>query len=145
MQINAGDQIATIANGRPLAMKGDPICLFHGIFTQFTQDLENTKMRIPTELIKKSNEYAEVACKLYALETDRQNAIKEILQDLIGRHLSSPSTQGGTFKPDEAVEVGNFWPVIIEIKNELGPSTSDASLQNAVGYTKYISQPIVRS
>ncbi|KAF8597082.1 hypothetical protein BDV93DRAFT_479692 [Ceratobasidium sp. AG-I] len=132
-----------IYNGRPYSRTALPVHLYHHAFEQFatklkaTENLSAARYAAVEKLLYNSQ-------RLYPTEAERWDAIQPFLAAAIGHvitHKPIPKCQAdGVVTFDHLASGQCVFPVIIEIKNEIGTGGSDPWIQAAESYAIYWSQ-----
>ena len=81
----------------------------------------------------------ETSLELYENENYRADSVGPLLGQLIDCSLGRHQTQNGA-QPDGVSNVGEFFPLIAEYKNEIGSGGTDGSIQVGLGHSKWAAQ-----
>ncbi|KAG8932642.1 hypothetical protein FRC02_000818 [Tulasnella sp. 418] len=133
-----------ILNGRGVSHKdntGLPVCLYSEAFADFEAAIINQEFEPTAEQYSLTERLFGVASKLYPLKKDREEAVKPLLEQLIGSvFYEVPSMRDA--QSDTALRTqcqGDLMAarVLMEMKNEIGTGGSDPSIQGACSYKFY--------
>ncbi|KAG6884082.1 hypothetical protein C0992_007052 [Termitomyces sp. T32_za158] len=129
-----------VLNGRSSDNNGLPIGLFHPVFNSFHSDIQSEERFRPDASVSSSiRELWKAFARIYHSEDDRIEAITPPLAKLLD----------DTFQVKDITDVrssgiitdqcgfGTAYPVIAEVKNEMGTSLADPSHQAGYAYRKY--------
>ncbi|KAL5638886.1 hypothetical protein ACGC1H_003298 [Rhizoctonia solani] len=129
-----------IYNGRPWDRTGKPIEIYHPAFRIFLDKLNQEDAPSGLDYISTENLLRDSQAT-YEHEDKRGMALKTHLSIILGRDISSERVSGcmadGVIKwraPNNALQA---YYSVLELKNEIGGSKCDPSIQGAESYAKY--------
>lgn len=128
-----------IRNLRPSNARGPPISLFSEVFGNLFADMSKQR-QVASPQLEFVNEYISAALDLYEDEHLRVEALHPILEKLLGCDLAKVSIEGDKAILDDVCLINQFFAIIVEYKNEIGATGTDAGIQVSLGYSKYVAQ-----
>ncbi|KAH7108569.1 hypothetical protein BKA62DRAFT_649367 [Auriculariales sp. MPI-PUGE-AT-0066] len=140
------DNQAAFYNGRPAALTGPPLGVYHPVFVRFLRLVEEREnvvltskhLRLATELIDASTEF-------YGSEKERQDAIRHSLETFIDdvRPSESSGSNRRVIRPDEGPSIDTFAGrkminPFIEVETEIGAGSCDPLDQAAEDFAQKV-------
>ncbi|CAJ0765531.1 14950_t:CDS:2, partial [Entrophospora sp. SA101] len=132
-------KIANIQCGRPPKYVGEPVVLYHPIFSDFLQDCEKDDY-VDKTLCVETLKFLNTMSKFYKIELIRQSAIADFYHFLFGKTFNdgSPKNDGYIMGTSVINGISLEIPVILrDIKNEISQGSCDPVLQSAICYEKF--------
>ena len=138
-----GGEMPSIHLGRP---GGIPVAIFNPALASLQRSLDNLEeVQVSRSEVERAANYLRCAVAFYEDEAHRQNAIKVLVDELIGEkgEWGYNLSWADNIKP-----VGSWWYdgflfLVLELKNTLGLS-GDALLQAVFDFSKIVSRDKVR-
>lgn len=137
-----GQELRPLFNGRQ-NRGGLPITLYHPVFYEFQALLDTPldDMPLPPQFMGQTAEFCALSAKIYAKEIHRQNALTELLSELLGITLTTIDARAAKADAVGIMQCGscieNGYVAILELKNELGIGQCEVTVQGAQSYRKY--------
>ncbi|CAG8551173.1 4280_t:CDS:2, partial [Cetraspora pellucida] len=128
---------------RPPECVGPSVQIYHNVFSQFLRDYRNEDLEMGREHYQWTLEFIHEIAKLYSSEADRSEVFKEKMCELFGEDLitiqleDKPSNDGVLLC---RVFSKSVLLLLIEIKNEIGTSSCDPTVQAGASFAKYYTQ-----
>lgn len=135
-----------IKNGRPADQVDLPIGLYHPVFGNFLNNLENPDPTQPTSasLCASTKKFFAVSQDIYKIEELRLAEIDKELGSLIGEPFLV-SKKLGVLPGGMITGHGGAACIFMEMKNEVGAGGSDPSIQAAIAFSKFWGNDSVRT
>lgn len=130
-----------ILNGRPFAASGPPITIYEPIFSDFrAMSKGETPISVSQEDYKSVKDFLVASSQIYLTEMDRQTAINKPLTKILDKVIDTTILEDGT--SNGGVITHSFGAnacllLIREVKNEIGSSSGDPSVQVGFSYTRW--------
>lgn len=129
--------------GRPYDRVGPPIVLFHDGFGQFLEDFTNRNLDINYQMYIDSQKFMATASQFFSDESSRNFAMERELARIVDEPLALLS-YGNNNRADgvwsTSIHDQMAYRFIMEVKNELGGTQAEPTLQASLYYFGYWSQ-----
>ncbi|CAG8735370.1 14397_t:CDS:2, partial [Dentiscutata erythropus] len=116
-----------ILNGRPLELTGPPITIYNRNFTQFLEDFNNMKLKVPPDILEWVMDIISASADKYFNEDGRIKKMREILSKKFGTIALTSYGKGCQCDGLLTAKVGllDAYIGIIKGKNEVGSDETD--------------------
>ena len=138
-----GGEMPSIHLGRP---GGVPVAKFNPALASLQRCLDNLEeVQVSRSEVDRAAKYLRCSVAFYENEAHRQNAIKDLVDELIGEkgEWGYNLSWADDIRPDGSWWYDSFLLLVLELNNTLGMS-GDALLQAVFDYSKIVSRDKVR-